>query len=319
VCALTYPCGFIAFRPRGTGKTTVARQLVSEAADIGFGAMGHGVCLWHVCFDEEMPETFDFEVAESSWKQQRQQVLARVERLMDILKGASEVSSAAQLGFISSTNEIEKAKTHVVLIDDNMFYHSMRREYMRVAREAGAGVAIVVLKIDVEEAVQRNRSRIENGEPGVPEAVIRKMDTIIEWPDPAAHPWERFCMEHSAGNSTDEVWASISAAAASPVPPIEVVDLEQQAKDRELTSSNAVHKIDLACRAATSSIMSEASAEEKKLLGKQLAAAKKALLTVAREDVDRLEEQLLKYAPNNSDLIQKVICYMMQHESTKQK
>jgi len=156
-------------------------------------------------------------------------------------------------------------------------------------------------------------------------------------------------MEHSAGNSTvlapamlndrlardsspafrkatslrlcyqDEVWASISAAAASPVPPIEVVDLEQQAKDRELTSSNAVHKIDLACRAATSSIMSEASAEEKKLLGKQLAAAKKALLTVAREDVDRLEEQLLKYAPNNSDLIQKVICYMMQHESTKQK
>jgi len=175
------------------------------------------------------------------------------------------------------------------------------------------------LQIDVEEAVQRNRSRIENGEPGVPEAVIRKMDTIIEWPDPAAHPWERFCMEHSAGNSTDEVWASISAAAASPVPPIEVVDLEQQAKDRELTSSNAVHKIDLACRAATSSIMSEASAEEKKLLGKQLAAAKKALLTVAREDVDRLEEQLLKYAPNNSDLIQKVICYMMQHESTKQK
>jgi len=74
------------------------------------------------------------QVAESSWKQQRQQVLARVERLMDILKGASEVSSAAQLGFISSTNEIEKAKTHVVLIDDNMFYHSMRREYMRVAR-----------------------------------------------------------------------------------------------------------------------------------------------------------------------------------------
>lgn len=76
------------------------------------------------------------------------------------------------------------------------------------------------------------------------------------------------------------------------------------------TGSNARHQLDLACRNATTTIMADATKEEKKVWGKRLAEAKKALLEAAKGDVEQLEEELTRGAPDASSLGEKVACFM---------
>lgn len=61
-----------------------------------------------------------------------------------------------------------------------MFY-SMRHEYVSLAREACCGLAVVTVEATLEEALTRNRQRIEAGGAGVPDDVITKMNSTIQW------------------------------------------------------------------------------------------------------------------------------------------
>ena len=52
---------------------------------------------------------------------------------------------------------------HLVLIDDNLYYRSMRREFVPIARTHATGLAIVSLQVSEEEAMERNCRRIDQG------------------------------------------------------------------------------------------------------------------------------------------------------------
>jgi predicted kinase len=67
-----------------------------------------------------------------------------------------------------------------VVIDDNNYYKSMRKEIYRMARDAGAGYVQVLIDPPLELCLQRNGEREDPAR--VPEEIVRRMHSRLERP-----------------------------------------------------------------------------------------------------------------------------------------
>ena len=76
---------------------------------------------------------------------------------------------------------------HVVVLDDNMQYRSMRRPYYRLARDLHLSICSIAITVPLSTALARNAARRAK----VPEATLVHMAEVIELPDPVRHPWEK--------------------------------------------------------------------------------------------------------------------------------
>mmetsp|Transcript_7188 Transcript_7188/g.9097 ORF Transcript_7188/g.9097 Transcript_7188/m.9097 type:complete len:343 (+) Transcript_7188:240-1268(+) len=97
------------------------------------------------------------EIDAKIWKQARCEALAEVERQ---LQGENDT---------------------VVLLDDNMYYRSMRSEVKKMARRLGTGFVQIYMCAGVKDSMRMNASRDSLNQ--VPEAVIIKMAEMMEPPD----------------------------------------------------------------------------------------------------------------------------------------
>lgn len=213
----------------GAGKSVLARGL--EAA-----AEAAGVTCTRVSFDEvcdtvlnggESPEGFD----PVAWRRDRAAALSLVDAALRQPEG-------------------ERGE-RVVIVDDNMFYRSMRRVIFRMCRENRCAFVTIHVRVSAEVAAGRNRAR--EGCERVPEAAFQRMLAAFQPPAGGDCGWERGALDVDSGSATcaDAVWARVRMAWSSAPPP--AVTEEARVVLREAGQkgnvSSLVHAYDLWSRA----------------------------------------------------------------------
>ncbi|CAM9495190.1 unnamed protein product, partial [Ectocarpus fasciculatus] len=86
---------------------------------------------------------------------------------------------------------------NVIIVDDTMHYHSMRRELYACSRDSRAAMRVVWLRCDVEVAVERDNAR----DATLGEETVRKVHSMFEAPR-EEYIWER---GYVTVDTTDEV------------------------------------------------------------------------------------------------------------------
>ncbi|XP_012558004.2 L-seryl-tRNA(Sec) kinase isoform X1 [Hydra vulgaris] len=130
-----------------------------------------------------------------TWKEKRQNVLKLVESFVLFLLGISQpyiaLHAEKSLELCSCFNHeysFLSNKSHVIFIDDNMYYRSMRYSYYQLARHFKISYCQIYLKVKLEDALKRNADR-ENSV--VTSETIYKMSSLFEEPDLMMNHWEK--------------------------------------------------------------------------------------------------------------------------------
>uniref|UniRef100_A0A6T1G554 L-seryl-tRNA(Sec) kinase n=1 Tax=Alexandrium monilatum TaxID=311494 RepID=A0A6T1G554_9DINO len=150
----------------GCGKTSFCKVLLARAAEdpclLGSNAEWH-----HICYDEIEADlrgpAGDFDP--SAWQAARERCMQEAERLL-----------------------AERAQRAVLLLDDNMYYRSMRKRWYHFARERGCAYRQVFLQAPQEVCLERNDGRPPASQ--VPAFSILHMAEVFEWPRDTGETWE---------------------------------------------------------------------------------------------------------------------------------
>lgn len=195
-------------------------------------------------------------------KECRQHVLEAADRYIGWLcTGCSEHSRptgeegpvCAMLGhLVASTRQLGLGEKLLIMVDDNLYYRSMRAAWFRLARSYSLGFCQVFLLCPVEDAVRRNAARIAP----VPEQTITTMAEKFELP--RSEPWEERTVTVNGGQgSLEEVMALVEAASKEPWSPVET-----ESSPREPVPASQLHIWDLELRAIVSKFINQAQAEK---------------------------------------------------------
>lgn len=157
------------------GKTSCARELVER----------HGMKdtqFIHVNYDLLLPHRDLGNAEENQWKKDRLGVECQVENfLRDV--SSDKFSSLGDQYFVPGEHE-----RMVVIIDDNMYYKSMRLTYYRLAQTFRCGFCQVYFETELETALEANSRRSEIHR--VPESSVRNIFSKLEPPN-LSNSWER--------------------------------------------------------------------------------------------------------------------------------
>ncbi|KAL3791902.1 hypothetical protein HJC23_010762 [Cyclotella cryptica] len=198
-----------------------------------------------------------------AWRKSR--IIAK-RRLKDVLRAH----------FSSDEDISSRAKSLLIIMDDNFHLRSMRRDIYRTCQEFLAelptttiGFVTVYVSTPLEVCLAQNNKR--EGKQRVPEVVIRRMADAMEPPDPSKPygSFERFhATIHNAGNNDDshphhgtgasvmnQISQSLNDALSSPVLPKnelsaqEISQLEaEKVREREASLKCQMQRLDLLLR-----------------------------------------------------------------------
>lgn len=295
VCLCVF-CGLPA-----VGKSTLAHIVRSLASQQGWRTTV-------ISYDDLIPDgAFHLDAAEQTqtkWKVHRQAVLKCIEQFLlnpQALATTCEINedawrrcvgdglvSASTVG--SQTNQLQNNPPHILLLDDNFYYPSMRYEVYQLARRHSLGFCQVYVKCPVESCISRNQSRARP----VPCQVIENMARHMEPPNPDRHPWEQSSVSlDTTGDFTEETWPTLmellSAALGNPLSPVQD-NTEQREADRLSCANSVVHQADQTCRRLVSQTMQRArenqiSSDHMRLLAAELNKSKTRFLQDLRKQV----------------------------------
>ncbi|GAB5366659.1 hypothetical protein AAMO2058_001162500 [Amorphochlora amoebiformis] len=121
-------------------------------------------------------ETYEFDP--NVWKESRERAIEKVGSILKQLRKENQ-------------NKISEGPWGLVLIivDDNMYYRSMRANIVKLARSTGSGVGFLYLSADIKSCIKRNNTR--HGRDRVRDETMIKMAKILQPPLPERIPWER--------------------------------------------------------------------------------------------------------------------------------
>lgn len=227
------------------GKTSVIEQLRASLPS-------QLVCSC-VCFDEiehskgglygsEQAVTFDA----VAWKKARESAMSKVEQ---------ELLSATA-----------SSQDRLVIVDDNMYYRSMRHECLQLARKHQAAYIQLYITCPVDTALQRNASRSQGVR--VPEAVMQRMARVFEVPDAQRHAWEANTIMLDSSwqlkSSSNKVWQQILGMWKDPVQQVADAAALEQSRQRGQAANklSLQHQLDLFCRKTVSETMQQLKADE---------------------------------------------------------
>lgn len=221
----------------GCGKSSFCRRLLQKSSTEAL----MGAAAWHhLCYDDVEAEVrvaagngsgFD----PGTWQAARRQVAQRAQAL--IAQG--------------------DGRKQVLVLDDNMYYRSMRKHWYHFATEQGCSFHQVFLQASPEICLERNRARPPSGQ--VPDFSIRHMADVFEWPRLEGKSWEahqQVSIVLDCGNvSTDEqVDRFVRTAEAGFWRPPPHGEDDQPAGHNHSTA----HYMDLALRKVVSRALAEA-------------------------------------------------------------
>jgi len=135
----------------------------------------------HVNYDKLLPR--DWNSTNVCWKDERKKILNDVDSFIEL---ATTSTAPFKNPWDTSCNFPDDHI--VVVIDDNMYFRSMRLPYYRLAEKNSCGFLQVFFKSSLENALLLNSSRpIEQY---VPESIIKTMLEDLDEPNPKENPWE---------------------------------------------------------------------------------------------------------------------------------
>lgn len=234
----------------GSGKTTLCRALVE------FFKSSHTTShVIPICYDELIPaDICRRHDNTSNWKEARRDVVNHVKDLILCLAGLKEFSMVNS-GEVSVREEMIKTVRNIkqtrvyIIVDDNMYYHSMRYEYYQLARLYKLSFCQLFVQCSVTDALNRNSSR--DWSISVPENVITRMAERLQPPDRWNNPWEKFSLtlpsEMWTVTKMIEISDFLNYVAEHPViMPEDDSDVCQES--RIICSTNVIHQMDITLR-----------------------------------------------------------------------
>ncbi|XP_056006451.1 L-seryl-tRNA(Sec) kinase-like isoform X2 [Ostrea edulis] len=270
----------------GSGKSTFANYLIKNQK--GDNCDGQGVqkrrddassIHWLlVSYDDIIPSDVERNIIErevpNAWKSHREKVQNAVESLIQTLKPSSEMTEP-----ITNDNSDCHSKSFgeflwemrgredgsvVIVIDDNMYYTSMRYKFYQLTRKYRVGYCQVHTECDTDVSLVRNRQRTSRQ---VPDDIILNMAARFEAPNPEHNSWEKYSITVNTTVSPEVLEDSvmqtmevISRALSDPSKPItDDVDQTSREVDRKICSENIIHQADILMRKLIAEYMSQAS------------------------------------------------------------
>ena len=259
----------------GTGKSYLCKKLCDASTS-------HPFHVWHYDYDkavEAMSSTTNNADVKSydveAWRRTRERALDFVTNLID---GVPPSSPETFIRHVRSSS-----KRHVVLLDDNMYYRSMRYEFYSLCRQRHAAFAQLHVVASEKVAKKRNESR----ENPIPEQVCARLTSLCEFPDPKSNTWEMNTVVADSSESSKEIFRKLLLAWRNPPPPLpteeELAELKSRLEAaRAATLRNAVHVTDKVLRKRIGEIMRSAEGNKKRL-AKELNLTRKSALDVLRK------------------------------------
>ena len=256
----------------GTGKSYLCKKLCEESSK--------AFHVWHYDYDKaveamtssETNKVYDVE----AWRRTRERAREFVRSLID---GNPPSSPEPFIRHVKSSS-----KRHIVLLDDNMYYRSMRYEFYSLCRQREAAFAQLHVVASEDVARKRNESR----ENPIPEHVCARLTSLCEYPDPKSNSWEKNTVVADSSESSKDVFRKLLEAWRNPPPPLptekELAELKARLEAaRAATLRNAVHVTDKTLRKRIGEIMRSAVGRNKKVLAKELNSTRKQVLDSLRK------------------------------------
>lgn len=151
----------------------------------------------------------------------------------------------------------------IVIVDDTMFYRSMRRKYFSLAVEYHAAFRIVRVSCSFETCMERNKERSTGR---IPENVIRHVNNVFEEPESNLY-WESSVFEFDTDRLDPRSQSDCESLAIGLLENWKVVfkkDSESSSKPHRLdtsSQSNGIHLLDLKIRSAISEMVQKTQCE----------------------------------------------------------
>uniref|UniRef100_A0A915KF02 L-seryl-tRNA(Sec) kinase n=1 Tax=Romanomermis culicivorax TaxID=13658 RepID=A0A915KF02_ROMCU len=236
----------------GSGKTTFCNKLRSS---------------------NMFPEDIILHDIKDSWKKRRNDVQECVSRLLATLKTENCDSNFISTGsnivwpkfsqkIVTSENSSIDGRNILILLDDNMYYNSMRLRYYNLALEKRTYFGQIYVKCDLETCLQRNAARKDES-CTIPKDVIIRMSEIFEEPNPLGRSWERNSMiiaaqDLSSLDTLGRIKYFFRQISESPLPENNIDQLaDEKLKSRYINESNKAHQVDIIFRKAINQIIKE--------------------------------------------------------------
>ncbi|XP_062549908.1 L-seryl-tRNA(Sec) kinase-like [Armigeres subalbatus] len=263
----------------GAGKTTFCerfRSISSKQCSL--------VNVIHVCFDKFIKLEDKIDLDTGRFKAKRQQLLESLGALIEGIKlhDQNKLESANE-DLIRKFNENisidlsaqPRGKIYGILVDDNMYYRSMRYEVLGLARKYQTGFLQLFFNVPFLEAKVRNNKRANP----ISDEIMLRMRSKLEKPNEHFYKWERNTMELDGKVNFDyfpEIEHTIVQCANAPEAS------KEPANERQPVEQSTLHKVDLLLRKTISDIMknrkSNIDSEDLKRLSEQLVNRRKAIL-----------------------------------------
>uniref|UniRef100_A0A1B6HB79 Uncharacterized protein n=1 Tax=Homalodisca liturata TaxID=320908 RepID=A0A1B6HB79_9HEMI len=182
----------------------------------------------------------------NKWKNERLQIMKDVEKMCILLKENDYKNIKELFPNVIVNGSEENPDCNLIVIDDNMFYRSMRYEYFKLGKANNLSFCQIFFDISLEKALKYNEQR--NIQAKIPETIIKTMFSKIEQPQPARNLWEiNSVIVSSHADFKDKhvfnsVMTCIKSAVANPLKVIDMDSIKEEAK--RITKSNALHQID---------------------------------------------------------------------------
>lgn len=245
-----------------SGKTTLVQNIkTTMESRQGSAARGVSWCPCVIRYDDLVG--LDTQVKTASIKglakECRQHVLEAANRYVGWLCSernrptGEEGPVSAMLGhLVAATGQPGPGEKLLIMVDDNLYYRSMRAAWFRLARTYSLGFCQVFLLCPTEDAIRRNAGRSAP----VPEETITTMAEKFELP--RSEPWEERTVTVNGGQgSLEEVMALVEAASKEPWSPVETASIP-----KEPVPASQLHIWDLELRAIVSKFINQAQAEK---------------------------------------------------------
>lgn len=254
----------------GAGKSTVCAQLAQALA-----VPVHTTCLDGLQADE-VARAGGSEWSPQAWHASRATAMSTVKHLLDTA-----------------------AEPCILLVDDNAWLRSMRRQLYTLARDAPRPCALLVLHLDVAVQTAIARDATREGPSHVGAATIQKMQEHFESPGTCCTGcWEhRHTVRLDANDSSDALATlavkAVQEALATPrflvQRPDAAAATASRDADRALTAASLTHHADLWLRARVAEYVAEADGASKQSAAARANAARKHILGTLPSELPALE------------------------------
>lgn len=141
----------------------------------------------------------------------------------------------------------------LVIMDDNMYYRSMRYRYYQLARKLEIGFAQIYVHCDIETALRQNQQREEC----VPCDIINEMAKKFEEPNPK-EPWDSSSLVWRSGQDIGPIMELIHFAFLNPLRDTVAEAEKQREKSRLICAQSELHQVDSILRRLVSQTIQDA-------------------------------------------------------------